>query len=212
MIKRYGPRESGNANCFATQKHIKKEMDTFADETGFETYKMAPKAFLHFTKTVSLAIILAVCVCLLLVYLGVFDRVPIGGNDFFLPQCIVGFVVLVSLLITAVEFLFYKQFCDVFYKKIEARNFYAKRKPTGEVKRRIVISGHCDAAYEWRHIYYSKKLHAPHLMGLLMGWAIGGAFISLIVAILAIVANFTDMGAFGAFLLNYSCPPARTIT
>ena len=204
VIKRYGPRESGNANCFATQKHIKKEMDTFADETGFETYKMAPKAFLHFTKTVSLAIILAVCVCLLLVYLGVFDRVPIGGNDFFLPQCIVGFVVLVSLLITAVEFLFYKQFCDVFYKKIEARNFYAKRKPTGEVKRRIVISGHCDAAYEWRHIYYSKKLHAPHLMGLLMGWAIGGAFISLIVAILAIVANFTDMGAFGAFLLNYS--------
>ena len=55
VIKRYGPRESGNENCLATQKHIKKEMDTFCDETGFETYKMAPKAFLHFTKTVSAA-------------------------------------------------------------------------------------------------------------------------------------------------------------
>ncbi len=41
VIKKYGPRESGNENCFAAQKHIKKEMDTFCDETGFESYKMA---------------------------------------------------------------------------------------------------------------------------------------------------------------------------
>ena len=29
VIKKYGPRESGNENCYAAQKHIKKEMDTF---------------------------------------------------------------------------------------------------------------------------------------------------------------------------------------
>ena len=40
VIKRYGPRESGNENCLAAQKHIKKEMDTFCYETGFESYKM----------------------------------------------------------------------------------------------------------------------------------------------------------------------------
>ena len=27
VIKKYGPRESGNENCYAAQKHIKKEMD-----------------------------------------------------------------------------------------------------------------------------------------------------------------------------------------
>ena len=75
VIKKYGPRESGNDNCYATQKHIKKEMDIFADETGFETYKMAPKAFLHFTKTVSLAIIFAVVICLALTFLGMFDNI-----------------------------------------------------------------------------------------------------------------------------------------
>ena len=27
IIKKYGPRESGNSNCLAAEKHIKKEMD-----------------------------------------------------------------------------------------------------------------------------------------------------------------------------------------
>ena len=41
IIKKYGPRESGNSNCLAAEKHIKKEMDPFCDETHFESYKMA---------------------------------------------------------------------------------------------------------------------------------------------------------------------------
>lgn len=199
VIKRYGPRESGNKNCLATQKHIDKEMKPFCDETGFESYKMAPKAFLHFTKTVSVAVFLSVFVCLILAYTGVFDG--IGKSDFFLAQCIVGGVILVGLIITALEFLFYKQFCDVFYKKIEANNYYAVRKPKNEVKRRIIISGHCDSAYQWRHIYYGKKLP---LMGICMGGTIGGAIISVIIALITIIANFVDMGAFGDFMLNYS--------
>lgn len=71
IIKKYGPRESGNSNCLAAEKHIKKEMDPFCDETHFESYKMAPKAFLHFTKIVSVAIILAVVVCAALVFTSV---------------------------------------------------------------------------------------------------------------------------------------------
>ncbi|WP_177918713.1 M28 family metallopeptidase [uncultured Eubacterium sp.] len=199
VIKRYGPRESGNKNCLATQKHIDKEMKPFCDETGFESYKMAPKAFLHFTKTVSVAVFLSIFVCLILAYTGVFDG--IGKSDFFLAQCITGGVILVGLIITALEFLFYKQFCDVFYKKIEANNYYAVRKPKNEVKRRIIISGHCDSAYQWRHIYYGKKLP---LMGICMGGTIGGAIISVIIALITIIANFVDMGAFGDFMLNYS--------
>lgn len=199
VIKRYGPRESGNENCMATQKHIKKEMDTFCDETGFESYKMAPKAFLQWTKFVSAAIIIAVVTCLILVFTNVFSGV--GPSDFFVPQCIVGGVVAVSLIITVMEFLMYKRFMDVFYKKIEGHNFYAKRKPTGEIKKRIIISGHCDSAYEWRHIYYGKK--SP-LMTILMAWAIVGAIASFVVAIVTVIANFVDMGSFGDFLINYS--------
>lgn len=201
VIKRYGPRESGNENCYATQKHIKKEMDTFCDETGFESYKMAPKAFLHFTKTVSVAIFLAVVVCLILVYTNVFTG--IGAYAFFVPQCIVCGVVAIGLFITLFEFVMYKQLCDKLYKKIEARNFYAKRKPTGEVKKRIIITGHCDSAYEWRHIYYAGKFHMPHLMVILMAFTIGSAVISFVVSLLSIISGFADMGAFGEFLASY---------
>lgn len=56
VIKKYGPRESGSENCFSAQKHIKKWI--LCDGTDFESYKMAPKAFLHFTKLVSVAIFL----------------------------------------------------------------------------------------------------------------------------------------------------------
>lgn len=199
VIKRYGPRESGNKNCMATQKHIDKEMKPFCDETGFESYKMAPKAFLHFTKTISVAVFLSVFVCLILVFTGVFQGV--GGSDFFVPQCIVGGVVAVSLLITVLEFLLYKPFCDIFYKKIEGHNYYAVRKPKGEVKKRIVISGHCDSAYQWRHIYYGKKFP---LMGICMAGTIGTGVVSFVIAVVTIIANFVNMGAFGDFLVNYS--------
>ena len=200
VIKRYGPRESGNENCLAAQKHIKKEMDTFCDETGFESYKMNPRAFLHFTKTVSAATFLAITVLMLLTFLGVFENV--GKGDFFIPQIIVGAVVIISLLIAALQLTFYKPFCDIFYKKKEANNFYAKRAPRGEVKKRIVICGHIDAAYEWRHTRYSTK--KVHLMFPLMAWTIGSMIISAIIAIISIIAAFADMGAFGEFMLNYS--------
>lgn len=192
VIKKYGPRESGNDACFDAEKHLKKELDQFCDETHFEEYKMAPKAFLHFTKTVSALIILAVVVCLALVFTNIIS--------FFVAQCIVGIIVAGSLFVTAMEFLMYKQFLDGMYKKVTGHNLIATRKPKGEVKRRIVISGHIDAAYEWRHIYYFKG----HSMGILMGGTIGCAVISFIIAIICVIANFADMGAFGDFMLNYS--------
>lgn len=193
VIKKYGPRESGNENCLAAQKHIKKELDSFCDETSFESYKMAPKAFLHFTKLVSAAIILAVVVCAILVFTSVIS--------FFAAQCVVGAVVFVGLFITVMEFLLYKEFMDPLYKKVEGHNLLGVRKPNGEVKRRIIISGHIDSAYEWRHIYYSKKVP---LMGVLMGWTIVSAIVSFIIAIITIIAHFVDMGAFGTFMSDYS--------
>lgn len=37
-----------------------------------------------------------------------------------------------------------------------------------------------------------------------MSWTIGSAIISFILSVIAIVANFVDMGAFGDFMVNYS--------
>ena len=109
VIKKYGPRESGNDACYDAEKHLKKELDQFSDETHFEEYKMAPKAFLHFTKIVSSVIMAAVVICLALVFTNVIS--------FMIAQCIVGALVAIGLFITVMEFLMYKQFMDGMYKK-----------------------------------------------------------------------------------------------
>jgi hypothetical protein len=198
VIKRYGPRESGNENCLAVLKHIKKEMSTFCDETKFEDFEIAPKAFLLFTKVVSLIFIIATVVPLLLVYLDVFDNIQ--PNVFFIPQIIAGSAALLAIIIAFVQVGLYIPFGDIFHKKHTAQNFYAVRKPKGEVKKRIIISGHVDAAFEWRHIMISER---AHLMFPLMGFTIFSAAISVIVCVLSIIASFKNLGGFGNFLVDY---------
>lgn len=193
VIKKYGPRESGNDACFDAEKHIKKELDQFCDETHFEEYKMAPKAFLHFTKTVSAIIILAVVAGFILTF-------ALNLENFFIAHCIVGIVTAGGLFVTVMEFLMYKQFLDGLHKKVTGHNLVASRKPKGEIKKRIVISGHIDSAYEWRHIYYCKGTG----MSVFMGGTILGAIVSFVIAVICVIAKFADMGAFGDFMLNYS--------
>lgn len=193
VIKKYGPRESGNDACFDAEKHIKKELDQFCDETHFEEYKMAPKAFLHFTKTVSAIVILAVVAGFILTF-------ALNLENFFIAHCIVGIVTAGGLFVTVMEFLMYKQFLDGLHKKVTGHNLVASRKPKGEIKKRIVISGHIDSAYEWRHIYYCKGTG----MSVFMGGTILGAIVSFVIAIICVIAKFADMGAFGDFMLNYS--------
>lgn len=193
VIKKYGPRESGSENCYSAEKHIKKELDTFCDETSFEEYKMSPKAFLHYTKIVSALIMLSVVVCGILVFTSVLSML--------VAQCIVCGAVALSLFITFMEFVLYKEFMDPLYKKVDAHNLLGVRKPRGEVKKRIVICGHIDAAYEWRHIYYSKK---RNLMLPLMYSTVICAVLSLVISIIAIIASLVDMGSFGVFMTEYS--------
>ncbi|MGN1169364.1 MAG: hypothetical protein ACI4RB_04505, partial [Acutalibacteraceae bacterium] len=189
IIKNFGPRESGNESCLKTQKLIESDLGKAADETHYESYKMAPKAFLMFTKFVSVLIIAAVVVLFSLYFSSVISLVTL---DIILAVCIA-----VGLFITAMEFLFYKQFCDVFHKKVTGHNFVATRNPSGEIKRRIIISGHCDSAYEWRHIYYCKGTG----MGIFMGSTIVSSIASFIVCIVraALSASGVDNG-FTTFL------------
>ncbi len=198
VIKKYGPRESGNENCFAAQKHMKKELEMFSDEVHFEEYKMAPKAFLHFTKLVSSACIIAVIACAILQFLGVMPLT--NTNPWLVAQIVVTAVVAISLFITGMEFLMYKQFMDPLYKKVTGHNLVATRKPTGEVKRRIIISGHCDSAYEWRHIYYCKGKG----MTIFMAGTIVSAFVSFVIGVLSIIFSLTGAdNAFCNFFVNY---------
>ncbi len=191
IIQKVGPRESGSKECYEAQEMLRQDLENYADETHYEEYKMAPKAFLHFTKTVSAGVIASTVVGAVLKFGKKQSKV--------LPHALISASTIGGLSITALEFLLYKQFCDTFYKKITGRNLVATRRATEETKKRIVVSGHIDCAYEWRHIYYGKdKLMTP-----LMAMTIGSAAVSAVTStVSAILAAKSSTAPFAKFLTD----------
>lgn len=189
IIKTIGPRESGSKEAYAAQELLRKDLEQFSDEVHYEDYKMAPKAFLHFTKPVSSAVIGATALGGVLKYVKPEKLGKLGklAKCKAAPNALVAASTIGGLFVTAMEFLLYKEFCDGLHKKVTGRNLIATRKASEETKKRIVISGHIDCAYEWRHVYYGKD----KLMGPLMGATIGSAAVSAVTGAIGTIASLT---------------------
>ena len=182
IITEIGPRESGSKQAFDAMELLKKDLEKCADEIHYEEYKMAPKAFTHFTKTVSASVIASIAAGCFCKYadtskLGKFGKML---KNPVVPHALIAGTALTGLAVTAVEFLFYKEFCDMFYKKVTGRNLIATRKATEETKKRIVINGHIDSAYEWRHTYYGKGKGMTPVMAGSIASSIATAVISAV--------------------------------
>lgn len=91
---------------------------------------------------------------------------------------------LLGVLMFVFEFLMYRNFVDFLFKKKVSRNVFAVRKPSGEVKRRIIFGGHADAANEWTYSYRGGIA----ALGAVMFGAIGG----LIFSFAATVIRYID--------------------
>lgn len=63
---------------------------------------------------------------------------------------VIGAILIVAgLVIVFLQFGLYKKAVDKFFPEKIGHNVTAYKKPTGEVKRRIIFNGHPDAAWEW---------------------------------------------------------------
>ena len=58
-----------------------------------------------------------------------------------------------ALFFVVAEFIFYKPVLDVFFPKKTSGNVYGVIKSKGETKKRIILSGHTDSAFEWTYTY-----------------------------------------------------------
>jgi hypothetical protein len=67
---------------------------------------------------------------------------------FFVP-IVSALLIVAGLVIVLLQFGVYKKFVDRFFPEKTGHNVTAIKKPTGEVKRRIIFNGHPDAAWEW---------------------------------------------------------------
>lgn len=131
-----GPRESGSKQEREAQKYWAKELEKFSDSVEIEDFDVHPHAFMAWV------VIDATLMLLSFVFY------------FALKLPIVSFAMAaVSAACMIGEFLFYKQFLDPLFKKQVSCNVVARREPVGEVKQRIIFSGHCDSAWEWWYTY-----------------------------------------------------------
>lgn len=71
---------------------------------------------------------------------------------FFVPILSIIFIVF-GLTLCVLQFGLYKKTVDKFFKEKIGHNAAGFKKPTGEVKRRIIFNGHPDASWEWPFKY-----------------------------------------------------------
>jgi hypothetical protein len=132
IIETYGPREPGGESERKAQDSILEELKQYSDEARIEPFTLAPKAFLGF---------LPVATTLLIASALAYAKIPMLA---FALSC-------TALGVILLEFVLYRQFLDPFFPKRTSHNVYAIRKAYGKSKRRIILSGHVDSAYEMRY-------------------------------------------------------------
>ena len=88
---------------------------------------------------------------------------------FFIPWLSVAFIAL-GLILCVLQFGLYKKAVDKFFPEKTGHNVAGFKKPTGEVKRRIIFNGHTDAAWEWPFKYKFSYLGFDlHMMVCFLG-------------------------------------------
>lgn len=167
ICKDVGPRPAGSEQEHEAQNLMAAELDGACDKVEIEPFDVHPGAFLGWILTDGIMMIAAIVLFFF------------GMSAIALALCAL------SLIFAIVEFLLYKKLLDPFFPKKTSHNVVAVRKPKGEVRRRIIFSGHADSANEWRFTYYGgSKLLVP-----IIGLSFVGILLGLVLGIWAVAAG-----------------------
>ena len=152
-------RSAGSEAERACQAHFAKELNGWSDEVRTEPFRLHPEAFLGWIiPTSALAIAAAALVWVQL----------LTGARW---AALLGFACATLALLPCLgEFILYRQWFDFAFPAKESANVYARRKPSGEIKRRIIFGGHADAAYEMAYVLHPDK----RMIFRVIGGALGG--------------------------------------
>lgn len=167
ICKDVGSRPAGSEQEHEAQQLMAAELDGACDKVEIEPFDVHPGAFLGWILTDGIMMIAAIVLFFF------------GMSAIALALCAL------SLIFAIVEFLLYKKLLDPFFPKKTSHNVVAVRKPKGEVRRRIIFSGHADSANEWRFTYYGgSKLLVP-----IIGLSFVGILLGLVLGIWAVAAG-----------------------
>ena len=173
ICKKIGPRKPGSPEEFRAQQWFEKDMKNYCEETKIEEFTLHRQGFMGF-------IPFTVCCGVASVFVNWFAS-PLAA----LILCILAFIPLIF------EFLMYKQFDDFLFPKQTSHNMIATRKPSGEVKKRIIMIGHSDSQFEWTINYLIGGLQAKLLVEVP---AVVGLVIQTFIALIAVIVGAANGG------------------
>ncbi len=172
VCKEIGPRFAGSEEEKKSIEYMAEDLKSCCDEVNIESFPVHPKAFLGW---IPLSVVLMTISCALFFAAQFFAIAPL----FYVSVALT--VICLFFIIT--EFLFYKETLDPFLPKKTSHNTYGIRKPSGEVKRRIIFCGHADSSMEWRFTYWG----GPKLVIPVIGGSLVGIVVSLVFGVIAAV-------------------------
>lgn len=175
VCKNFGPRPVGSEAEKNAQEYMLNDLKNFCDEAKREEYKVSDKAFMFWVPLGAILIILS----------AVFFTLGLAAVS--LGVC------LLEIFLIVAEFIFYKPVIDVFFPKKTSGNVYGVIKSSGETKKRIILSGHTDSAFEWTYTYKGGR---PAVLGIIVT-----AIVALVLGIGgSIYAMVHFDGAFGGIV------------
>ena len=139
ILERHGERPPGSPGERACQEQLKAELDAAGFTATLEPFPVAQKAFMAMPLVCSL---LTLC------------SIPL----YWIAPLLAPIPVLLATVVFVCELVFYRHVLTPFFPKSTSYNVYAALPPRGERKRRIVLAGHADAAYEWRFLRCCPRL------------------------------------------------------
>jgi|AGTN01.1.fsa_nt_gi Peptidase family M28. len=167
VIKTFDVRDPGSKGETDAQEHFAQILSEYTDEVKIEKFKLHADAFMGWIYF-DIVFILGALACL-----------------WFNINWAAAALFCLSFALFVASLVFYKHVVAPFFPVKTSTNVYAAKKPTGEVKRRIVFCGHADAAFEWGWLNLGGfPLFATVLMGSLftlfavLGLAIAGMFVN----------------------------------
>jgi aminopeptidase YwaD len=140
--EKIGPREPCSPQEKALNQMMAEEWKPMCNQVDVEPFTCAPTAFLGFLPYA------VICYIIAAVFYWVFPPAA-------------AFFGLVGFSMLFFEFMRYKEFIDFLWPKKDSQNVAGVIKPKGPVKRRVIVCGHPDSAYEFNIWYFLKNLAVP---------------------------------------------------
>jgi len=126
---RWPSRLAGNRPCLECADFLKEQFSSFCDTVANQDFSVHPGSFLGYIR---INIVLYFISILALLFQNTLIAIALSS---------------LSIIITVLQFFFYKEFVDFLFQKKTGRNVFGSIEPKGEVKQHIIVSAHHDSAH-----------------------------------------------------------------